>query len=102
MRTPLLIFATALVLAACSAESAPDNAAGSVKQAPVNRPSIKADAVDMPVAKDEKASIKADAVDMPVAKDEKTSIKADAVDMPVAKDEKASIKLDATDMPEAK
>jgi hypothetical protein len=34
MRTPLLLALT-LMVAACSAESAPDNAAGSVKQAPI-------------------------------------------------------------------
>jgi hypothetical protein len=39
MRTPLFLALT-LMVAACSAESAPDNAAGSIKQAPT-QPDIK-------------------------------------------------------------
>jgi hypothetical protein len=39
MRTPLFL-AIALMIGACSAESAPDNAAGSIKQAPT-QPDIK-------------------------------------------------------------
>ena len=53
MRNPPFILAIALVIAACSAESAPDNAAGSVKQAPIDKsPSLKAESIDMPAAAD--------------------------------------------------
>jgi hypothetical protein len=41
MRTPPFFLALAFVVSACSAESAPDNAAGSVQKAPLADPSVK-------------------------------------------------------------